>query len=48
MHASQANMPKEICPFKILSINRVHAVFGHFFSPVLDKNGMGSSEKIRI
>ena len=40
MYANQSYVPEEmICPFKILSINRVHEVFGHFFSSVLDKNG---------
>jgi len=38
MYANQAYLPKEVCPFKIMSINRVHEVFGHSFSSVLDKN----------
>jgi len=38
MYANQASVPKEFCPFKILSINRVHEVSGHFFSSVVDKN----------
>jgi hypothetical protein len=40
MFANPAYVPKEVCPFKILSINRVHEVFGHFFSPVLDSNDL--------
>jgi len=38
MYTDQACVPKEFCPFKILSINRVHEVSGHFFSSVVDKN----------
>ena len=38
MYANQVYVPKEVCPLKILSIDRVHEVFGHFFSSVLDKN----------
>ena len=38
MYTNQAYLPKEVCPVKIMSINRVHEVFGHFFSSVFDKN----------
>jgi hypothetical protein len=40
MYANQAYVPRDACPFKIVSINRVHEVSGHFFSSVLDGNDM--------
>jgi hypothetical protein len=39
LYAEQSSVPNEVRPFKILSINRVHEVSGHFLSSVLDKNG---------
>jgi len=41
MYADQASLPKEVCHFKILSINQVHEVSGHFLSSVLDKRDAG-------
>jgi hypothetical protein len=37
MYVEQAYVPKEVRYSTILSINRVHEVFGHFYSSVLDK-----------
>ena len=38
LYADQASVPNEVHPFKILSLNRVHEVSGHFLASVLDKN----------
>ena len=38
IYVDQASGPYEVRPFKILSINRVHEVSGHFLASVLDKN----------
>ena len=38
LYTAQASVPNEVCHFKILSINRVHEVPGHFLASVLDKN----------
>ena len=38
IYAAQASVPNEVCHFKMLSINRVHEVSGHFLASVLDKN----------
>ena len=38
MYTDQASLPDEVCRCNILSINRVHKVYGHFLPSVLDKN----------
>jgi len=38
MGGDHASLPNEVCHFKILSIDRVHEVSGHFLASVLDKN----------
>jgi hypothetical protein len=39
IYADQTSVSNEVCPFNILSINRVHEVTGHFFASVFDRNG---------
>jgi len=38
MCGDRVSVPNEVCPVKILSINRLHKVPGHFLASVLDKN----------
>jgi len=38
LYADQTSLPNEVCPFKILSINRVHEVSGHVLASVLGRN----------
>ena len=40
MYTEQAPLPDEVCRCNILSINRVHKVYGHFLPSVLDKNSL--------
>ena len=43
MYTDQASLPDEVCRCNMLSINRVHTVFGHFLPSVLDKNDMNGN-----